>query len=360
MEDVSFLDRAVDLADRGWGRVQPNPLVGAVIVKDGQVVGEGWHRVFGGPHAEIEALRMAGAAARGATLYVSLEPCAHTGKTPPCTDAILAAGIARVVYGATDSTVRARGGAERLRQSGVTVDGPLAAERVRRQNRAFFHVHERASTYVALKLAVSLDACISRRRAAPTQLTGPEALAEVHRLRAGFDAILIGRGTAAADDPLLTVRGTVAPRVPPARIILDTHATLGSDLRIFGSADAGPVWVVVAEAAPADRVAKLERAGARVLRVPPTADGVDVRSAFQRLREHSVHTIFCEGGGLLAASLLSADLVQRLYLFIAPVILGESAVPAFPASAVNTRRLRTVETHRLGADALLILDRNGS
>lgn len=359
MDDAGYLDRAIRLADNGWGRVHPNPLVGAVIVRDGSVIAEGWHRAWGGPHAEIEALRKAGGNARGATLYVSLEPCAHTGKTPPCTDAILAAGITRVVYGATDTTVRAHGGAEQLRTNGVVVDGPLASDAVRRQNRAFFHVQETASTYLALKLAMSLDARISRRKDTPTQLSGPEAVAEVHRLRAGHDAILIGRGTAAADDPLLTVRGGVSPRVPPARIILDTHATLGPDLRMFATADAATVWIIVSEEAPAERVSRLEKKGARVLRVPATADGVDLRTALHRLYECGARTILCEGGGVLGAALLAADLVQRFYLFIAPVLLGGDAVPAFPSADVRSLKLTPVESHLLGKDALVILDRHG-
>jgi diaminohydroxyphosphoribosylaminopyrimidine deaminase/5-amino-6-(5-phosphoribosylamino)uracil reductase len=357
MDDASYLERAISLADRGWGQVHPNPLVGAVIVRNGQIIGEGWHRAWGGPHAEIEALRMAGDA-RGGTMYVSLEPCAHTGRTPPCTDAILAAGIARLVYGATDTSVRAGGGAERLRASGVQVEGPLAAENVRRQNRAFFHVQETASTYLALKLAVSLDGRISRSRNAPTQVTGPEAIEEVHRLRAGHDAIMVGRGTAVADDPMLTVRGAVSPRVPPARIVIDTHATAGPDLRMIDAKNAAPVWIVVSEAAPDGRVTQLEKAGVRVLRVPPTADGVDLRVTLKRLREQGMHTILCEGGGVLATSLLAADLVQRLYLFVAPVILGQDAVPAFPANALSAR-LRCAETRAVGRDALIVFDRNG-
>jgi diaminohydroxyphosphoribosylaminopyrimidine deaminase/5-amino-6-(5-phosphoribosylamino)uracil reductase len=359
MQDEQHLDRAIRLGEHGWGRVHPNPLVGAVVVKDGIVVGEGWHGEWGGPHAEVEALNVAGERARGATLYVSLEPCAHTGKTPPCTDAIAAAGIARVVFGATDTTVRAGGGAEALVHKGITVAGPIATEAVRRQNRAFFHVQETGSTYVALKLAMSLDCRISRTPSAPTQLTGAEAMAEVHRLRAGHDAILVGRGTAAADDPRLTVRLAAMPRVAPARILLDTHATLGPHLRVFTGEEASPVWILVSEAAPEHRVARLQQAGARVMRVPPAADGVDLSAALQQLRHHGVNTILCEGGGRLAASLLAADLVQRLYLFVAPTFLGVDAVPAFPLAAVGAPGLRIVEARTLGHDALLVLDRNG-
>ncbi|MGH7501513.1 MAG: bifunctional diaminohydroxyphosphoribosylaminopyrimidine deaminase/5-amino-6-(5-phosphoribosylamino)uracil reductase RibD [Longimicrobiales bacterium] len=357
MEDATYLEQAIRLAERGWGRVHPNPLVGAVIVRDGEVVGEGWHRVWGGPHAEVEAIREAGYRSADATLYVSLEPCAHRGKTPPCTDAIAAAGIRRVVFGAVDTTDRAGGGAELLRQRGIIVEGPLAAEAVRRQNRPFFHVQETHSTYVALKLAMSLDSRISRTATAPTQLTGPEAMAEVHRLRAGHDAILVGRGTGAADDPRLTVRGAVEPRVTPARILLDTDANLGPALRML-TGDAARVFVIVSASAPAERVRALESAGAHVLHVPPAAAGVDLRIAFQKLREHGIDTVFCEGGGRVAASLLEADLVQRLYLFIAPTFLGPDAVPAFAAGAVDARRLHVVETRTLGRDALLVLDRD--
>lgn len=355
--DEVWLERAIRLAERGWGHVHPNPLVGAVIVRDGHVVGEGWHRAFGGPHAEVEALRVAGDAARGATLYVSLEPCAHTGKTPPCTDAIAAAGVARVVFGATDSSARAAGGAEHMRRAGIHVDGPLAPDAVRRQNRAFFHVQETASTFVALKLAMSLDARISSRRNAPTQLTGDEAVAEVHRLRAGHDAILVGRGTVTADDPLLTVRGALSPRVPPARIVLDTHARLSPDLRMLADKDGGPVWIIASDEAAQPRIDALQDAGANVIQVSRTADGVDLRQAFARLREHGVNAILCEGGGILAVSLLAADLVQRVYLFVAPTFLGPDAVPAFPGGA-PTARFRVVETRAFGADAMIVMERS--
>ncbi|HVH13374.1 MAG TPA: bifunctional diaminohydroxyphosphoribosylaminopyrimidine deaminase/5-amino-6-(5-phosphoribosylamino)uracil reductase RibD, partial [Longimicrobium sp.] len=215
-QDRAFVRRAIELAWRGWGRVAPNPLVGCVIVRDdGEVVGEGWHSEYGQAHAEVEALRAAGEAARGATAYVSLEPCSHHGKTPPCTDALIAAGVRSVVFGGFDPNPRARGGAEVLRAAEIDVAGGVEEAAVRDQNAVFFHAHSPAGAdrpFVALKLAMSLDARIADRDGGSVWITGPEARAETHRLRAGYDAVAVGIGTARADDPQLTVRDIPVPR----------------------------------------------------------------------------------------------------------------------------------------------------
>ncbi|HYR07316.1 MAG TPA: bifunctional diaminohydroxyphosphoribosylaminopyrimidine deaminase/5-amino-6-(5-phosphoribosylamino)uracil reductase RibD, partial [Longimicrobium sp.] len=221
-QDIPYMRRAIALAANGWGRVAPNPMVGCVIVRDGEVVGEGWHTEYGQPHAEVEALRAAGDRARGATAYVSLEPCSHWGKTPPCTDALIAAGVRRVVFGAFDPNPKAQGGAEVLRAAEIEVAGGVEEPAVHDQNAVFFHAHSPAGQerpFVALKLAMSLDARIADRDGRSVWITGEASRAEVHRLRAGYDGIAVGIGTALADDPLLTVRGAVEPRVPPVRIV---------------------------------------------------------------------------------------------------------------------------------------------
>jgi len=358
--DAAFMRRALDLAWRGWGRVHPNPLVGAVVVRDGEVVGEGYHTEYGGPHAEVAALAAAGERARGATLYVTLEPCAHQGKTPPCTLAIEAAGIRRVVYGAEDPNPEARGGAERLRSQGVEVTGGVEREAVRAQNAAFFHAIERGDAYVALKLALSLDARLADAPGRSTVVTGPAARAEVHRLRAGYDAILVGIGTALADDPLLTVRGEIEPRVPPVRVVVDTEARLPLGSRLLATLHEAPVRVICAEDAPAERIRELERRGVDILAVRRSVTGgVDLAEALDRLRSTGVRSVFCEGGGRLGSALLSLGRVRRLYLFYAPRLFGAGGVEAFPGriEPVAFGDWGLTSTAAFGDDALLVLDR---
>jgi diaminohydroxyphosphoribosylaminopyrimidine deaminase/5-amino-6-(5-phosphoribosylamino)uracil reductase len=349
--------RALALAPLGWGRVHPNPLVGAVVVRDGRVVGEGYHAEYGGAHAEVIALRAAGDAARGATLFVSLEPCTHHGKTPPCTEAILAAGIADVVYAAEDPNTRAGGGAERLRAAGVRIHAGIERAAARELNAAFFHVHERGAPYVALKLAVSLDGRIASRPGVRTTLTGPAAMREVHRLRSGFDAILIGRGTAEADDPLLTVR-EVPVRQPPVRIVVDSGARLDPTSQLVRTAAEAPVWVLAAAHADAARCRELTDRGVRVVQVEPGPAGVDLHSGLRELSAAGARTIFAEGGSRIASTLLDADVIQRIFLFVAPVVLGSAALAAFDVAAQPSARWRFTREQRFGADVLLTLDRN--
>jgi diaminohydroxyphosphoribosylaminopyrimidine deaminase/5-amino-6-(5-phosphoribosylamino)uracil reductase len=356
--DRAFMREALALAERGWGRVHPNPLVGAVVVRDGEIVGVGYHAEYGGPHAEVAALMAAGERARGATIYVTLEPCSHHGKTPPCTEAILAAGIARVVFAAEDPHREARGGAERLREAGVEVVAGIERDAARAQNAIFFHQVERGSPFVALKYALTLDARLAEAPERPTAVTGPEVWTEVHRLRAGFDAIMVGSGTALADDPLLTVRGEVGPRVPPLRIILDTQARLPLDSRLLDSLAEAPILIACGESAPATRRGALEAAGARVLALPDGEGGVALGALFEHLAATGVRSIFCEGGGRLGATLLREDLVRRLYLFYAPLLFGESGVPAFPGGVRAPRgSWRRQRLEAFGEDHLLVLDR---
>lgn len=348
--------RALELAPRGWGRVHPNPMVGAVLVRDGRVVGKGWHEEYGGPHAEVRAIEQAGSAARGATLYVTLEPCAHEGKTPPCTDAIQRAGIARVVFAAHDPDPHARGGGAVLAERGIAVQGGLLEDEARALDPAFFHARESSDCWVAIKLALSLDGRIAERPGAPTPITGEAARAEVHRLRAGFDAILVGSGTARADDPALTVRGRITPRSQPTRVVVDSNAALALDSRLARTAADVPVIVIAGDDAPAGRVRALEDAGVRVLRVPRVQDGVDPNAALAALRESGVHRVLCEGGGRMAASLLKAELVHRLYLFCAPRFIGPEGAPAFALDSALPRSWRFRDVRPIGEDVLFTLD----
>jgi diaminohydroxyphosphoribosylaminopyrimidine deaminase/5-amino-6-(5-phosphoribosylamino)uracil reductase len=306
----------------------------------------------------VSALAGAGAAARGATLYVSLEPCAHHGKTPPCTHAILAAGIARVVYGARDPHAAAQGGGAFLAEHGVDVTAGVEERSARKVDPAFFHGCEAGTTWLALKLAVSLDARIAEEAGAPTRITGVHANAEVQRLRAGFDAIMVGLGTALADDPRLTVRGDVTPRVPPIRICVDSEARLPLESRLVRGAADAPVWIMATDAAPAERIRALEAAGVRMLRAAPSAGGIDIDDALAVLWNEGVRSVLCEGGGRIAASLIEADRVERLYLFQAPLLLGQGAVPAFPLRRKVDREDWSIhEARPVGDDVLVIADR---
>ena len=354
--------RALELAPRGWGRVAPNPMVGAVVVKDGRLVGEGWHREYGHPHAEVEALRQAGDDARGATAYVTLEPCAHWGKTPPCTEGLIAAGVGRVVFAAYDPNPKASGGGEVLRAAGIDVVGGVEVDAARQQNAAFFHLHspdEDSRPFVALKLALSLDAKVADRSRRSVWITGDEARAEVHRLRAGFDSIAVGIGTATADDPLLTVRGAIEPRLPPTRIVFDRHLRLPANSKLVRTAGEAPVWVVTADDAPVERRWALEKAGVKVLAAP---GGLD--EACSVLRGAGVRSMFVEGGAEIASALLRGGLVDRLYLFYAPLFLGPEGVSPFAAiespSIDEVARWTRVATESFGADTLVTLARPAS
>lgn len=327
--DRRFLERAIRLGARGWGRVEPNPMVGCVIVRDGETVGEGWHAEYGGPHAERAALADAGGRARGATAYVSLEPCRHYGKTPPCTRALVEAGIRRVVYGASDPGSDAGGGGEELRTAGIRVEGPMLTPREARiLNPGFFHA-EPGRPWTALKLAVSLDGRISRAEGARTQLTGRDVYACVHRLRAGFDAILVGTRTALVDDPLLTVRGEVTPRSPPRRVILDAGGRIPAGARILREGD-GDVLFYTTPASSGRWRRSIERAGGMVTEVESSPrEGVSLPAVLGSLRASGVGRLLCEGGGQLAGSLFREGLVDRAYLAFAPCLLGPAGVPAF-------------------------------
>jgi diaminohydroxyphosphoribosylaminopyrimidine deaminase / 5-amino-6-(5-phosphoribosylamino)uracil reductase len=358
--DKGFMERALELAAMGWGRVHPNPLVGAVVVRDGAIVGEGAHREWGGPHAEVEALEAAGAAARGATLYVTLEPCAHHGKTPPCTEAIVAAGVRTVVFAAEDPDPAAAGGSAVLEAAGVEVRAGIGRDAARRQNALFLTPLELGRPFVAIKFGLSLDSRIARAPGERTRITGREAEAEVHRLRAGFDAILVGGRTGRIDDPLLTARGEPVPRVPAVRVVVSGSADLPPDGRLAATAHETPVWLVTGAVAPEDRVTALLARGVRVLYAATAAggsSGLDPTSVVRLLAEHGVRSILCEGGGRLASALLAARTVDRLYLFHAPVVFGEGGVPAFPGTAAQFEG-RVVEAKQLGDDTLTIVDRS--
>ena len=350
------MQRALDLARRGWGRVAPNPLVGAVVLSGDAVVGEGYHAEYGGPHAEIVALQAAGERARGATLVVNLEPCAHHGKTPPCTDAIVKAGVTRVVAALSDPDPEARGGAGVLRGKGVIVSIGLLAEAAAALNAPFLFAREqRERPFVALKLATSIDGRIADAAGSSQWVSGESAREYVHWLRAGFDAIAVGGTTALQDNPRLTVRGPVTPRRPPVRVVFDRRAMLNPSALLVSGAREVPTWVMSSLEAPVSSVTALEQNGVRVFRPDSLASGL------RMLRDAGIESVLCEGGGALGARLLTDGLVDRLYWVQAPVWLGEGAIPAFPGvppqPLAAAPRWTPVERRVLGSDTLLVLDR---
>ncbi|HEV7588965.1 MAG TPA: bifunctional diaminohydroxyphosphoribosylaminopyrimidine deaminase/5-amino-6-(5-phosphoribosylamino)uracil reductase RibD [Longimicrobium sp.] len=357
--DEAWMRRALELARRGWGRTAPNPMVGCVIVRDGRVVGEGWHAEYGGPHAEVEALRAAGDAAHGATAYVTLEPCAHHGKTPPCTQALIAAGIGCVVFAVADPDPEAGGGGEVLRAAGIESVGGVEKQAARDQNAVFFHAHSSAGAsrpFVALKLALSADARVADRDGRSMWITGEEARAETHRLRSGFDAVAVGIGTALADDPRLTARGPVIPRIAPTRVVFDRTLRLPPTSTLAATTAEAPVIAVTAMDAPTERAEALEAAGVRVMRVP---DGIE--RTLETLRQAGIRSMFVEGGAELAGSLLRAGVVDRLYLFYAPLFLGPEGLSPFDALESppidQAPRWRRIQTAAFGADTLVTLAR---
>lgn len=348
--DETWLRRALHLAEFGWGQVHPNPLVGAVVVRDHRIVGEGWHARLGAPHAEPMALEAAGELARGATLYVTLEPCAHHGKTPPCTDAIIASGITRVVCAMRDPNPEAAGGIERLRAAGIAAEvGPLTEE-AGRLNARFVHRFQRAGRpFVAVKLAVSMDGCVADAEGRSQWLSGSEAREWVHHERAGHAAIGIGAATAIADDARLTVRGAVTPRIPPTRVVFDRGGRLPATHGILAEAASVPVVVIRGSDAPA---------------LPPLSGVTEVRAAdlgaaLAALVELGLDSLLVEGGGRLAGALLGAGLVDRVYQVQSPLWLGQGQ-PAWPGlgtpALAEAVRWRTVARRALGADTLLVLE----
>lgn len=354
MTDADAMVRALELARLGWGRVAPNPLVGAVLVRDGRSLAEGYHAEFGGEHAEIRAL---GACddPHGATCVVTLEPCAHHGKTPPCADALVSAGIARVVYALPDLDATAGGGAARLRQAGVEVVEGVGRSEAAALNAPFLWSRRRPGRpFVALKLATSLDGFVADRTGTSQWISGAEAREYAQWLRAGFDAIAVGRVTAVLDDPALTVRGSVTPRVAPRRVVFARAGEVPSTLQL--SRTAGEVPTVVFVQPDAESRVRTSLVGSQVA----VRAVRDLDEALSDLRSQGVTSLLVEGGGVLATALLEAGLVDRLYWIQAPHWLGDGH-PAFgrrTSALLGEASAWTVtERQALGPDTLLVVDR---
>jgi len=356
--DARFMRRALELAERGRGLTSPNPMVGAVVVSGETIVGEGFHEVAGGPHAEVAALAAAGARARGATLYVTLEPCVHHGRTPPCVPVVLAAGVGRVVAALIDPNPLVGGcGLAALRAAGVEVtDGVLAAD-AERQNRAFLTAMRRNRPHVTLKAAMTLDGRIADVHGESKWITGPVARAAVHRLRSQSDAIVVGVGTALRDDPALTARLDRPWPREPYRVVLDSTARTPADARLIAAGTRARALILTGENADTARVAALRAAGATVVTVAGRAGRVDLRGALAALAAREVRAVLVEGGGEVHGAFLDAGLVDRVAMFVAPRLLGgRTATPAIGGAGSPLKgaaRLTTLEVTRVGDDLLI-------
>jgi diaminohydroxyphosphoribosylaminopyrimidine deaminase/5-amino-6-(5-phosphoribosylamino)uracil reductase len=361
--DRRFMELALALGRRGLGRTWPNPAVGAVVVKDGVIVGRGWTQPGGRPHAEPVALAQAGAAARGATLYVTLEPCSHVGKSPPCADAVIAAGIARVVSALEDPNPEVGGqGHARLRAAGIAVDIGLCASEAAHDHAGHIRRIREKRPHVILKLAVSADDKIAAAGHKPVAITGEVAKARMHLLRAQCDAILVGIGTVLSDDPLLTCRLPGMEARSPVRVVLDRSLRLPGASRLVHSARATPLWVMTSSLAEAPAAAGLGSAGAQVIRLRSAKPaGLDLVEALHTLAERRITRLLVEGGARVAASFVAANLVDEFWLLRGPDAIGAggiAALDALPLAAITRSpafRVRASESY--GSDTLTVYER---
>jgi len=353
--DAEYMRQAIALARRGLGRTSPNPPVGAVVVARGRVVGRGWHRGPGTAHGEAAALRAAGARARGATLYVSLEPCNHHGRTPPCTDAVLAAGVRRVVFGARDPNPHVRGGgAARLKRAGLEVMGGVERAACEEVIAGFTSLVRRGRPLVTLKLAATLDGRIATRTGESRWITGPQARALVHRWRDEMDAVMVGVGTVLADDPRLTSRRRGGR--DPLRVIVDSRLRTPVGALVL-TKEAAPATLLASVISNGRKLTALRARSATVLSLPGRGGRVSLRRLFAALGQRGVATVLLEGGATLAAAALREGLVDRLALFVAPRLIGADGRPMLASLGVrrltDAPRLRLLGTERIGDDWLL-------
>src|ERR1700716_1480463 len=363
--DQRFMLWALTVGRRGQGRTWPNPAVGAVVVKDGVIVGRGWTQPGGRPHAEPEALKRAGEAARGATLYVTLEPCSHFGKSPPCADAVIAAGIARVVSAIEDPNPEVAGqGHARLRAAGIVVDVGLGAKEAARDHAGHFRRIRDKRPHVLLKLAVSSDDKIGAAGRKPVAITGQAAKARVHLPRDQCDAILVGIGTVQADDPLLTCRLPGMEARSPVRVVLDRSLRIPGACRLVHSARETPLWIMTSNLAEAPAAMKLGASGAQVMRVATTTTpppGLDLAAVLHALAEKGITRLLVEGGSRLASSFVAAGLVDEAWLLRGPEPVGAdgvAALDALPLSAITgSPALKVRASESLGQDTLTIYER---
>jgi diaminohydroxyphosphoribosylaminopyrimidine deaminase / 5-amino-6-(5-phosphoribosylamino)uracil reductase len=335
-EDRRYMQRALELAQRGEGRVEPNPMVGCVLVRDGTIVGEGWHQKFGGAHAEIGALKAAGQLAQGATAYVTLEPCCHTGKTPPCTTALIAADVARVVAACKDPNPAVSGGGlAALAAAGVVVESGLLEDQATALIAPFAKLMTQHRPWIIAKWAMTLDGKIASHTGDSRWISGEASRAVVHQLRGRVDAILVGRGTAELDDPLLTAR----PRGlrTPTRVVLDSQATLAHDSRLVSTAQEAPVMVVASASAPSDRCEQLRNLGVEVRQSSAPDRDARLAELLDELGRRQMTNVLVEGGGEVLGALRDLDAIDEVHVFVAPRILG--GMGASPMAGIGVERV---------------------
>ena len=360
--DHRFMQLALSLGRRGLGRTWPNPAVGAVVVKDGVIVGRGWTQAGGRPHAETEALKRAGKSAKGATLYVTLEPCSHQGKTPPCVDAIIRAGIARVVSSSEDANPQVAGqGHARLRERGIAVEVGLGAEEAVRTHSGHFRRMREGRPQVLLKLAASADGKAGLPGRKPAGITGEAARLRVHQMRAESDAILVGIGTVLSDDPHLTCRLPGMLECSPVRVILDARLRVPLATSIIGTARETPTWVFAGANASPVAEGILKSKGVEVFRVEAKDGRLDLAAVVKMLAERGITRLMVEGGPTVAAAFVEADLVDEGALFRSPKPLGSGidALEGLPLTALTrSPRLKPVVTETIGDDTLELFERS--
>lgn len=361
--DLQRMRRAVALARKGHFQVEPNPPVGCIVERGEEgIVGEGWHKAYGGPHAEIEALRLAGDRARGATVYVTLAPCSHAGKTPPCADALIEAGVARLVYGAADpNPMVGEAGLQRLRGAGIEVVGPVLSDACRALLGRFARHLERGRPWVLAKWAMSLDGSISPKVGQGGAITGVRAKRYTHELRGRVEAVMVGVGTVEADDPRLDCRLEDGPpdgRPQPLRVILDLAGATPPTARMLREAGGAPVLVYCRTAVPAEAVAGLSEAGAEVVTVAEENGGLALAHVLDDLHRRGVARVLVEGGAQVHGSLIREGLVDQVSAFVAPRILGgREAVPAVRGTGIASAEaacvLEEVRWRKVGDDLLM-------
>lgn len=354
--DLRYMRLALSLARRGLGRVWPNPAVGCVIVQDGRIVGRGWTQPSGRPHAEVVALAQAGAAAKGATAYVTLEPCAHHGKTPPCADALINAGIERVVCALGDPDPRVDGGGfDMLRAAGIRVETGLCEDEARADQAGFLSRVTRGRPMLTLKLASSFDGRIATASGESQWITGPEARRHVHAMRASHDAVMVGAGTARDDDPSLTVRGLGVDH-QPVRVVLSRHLDLPLDSHLARTAREVPLWICHGRRAAPELIAAWKGIGATLIEVDEAQAALNPASVLRALGDRGLTRVYCEGGGGLAASLLMAGLVDDLVGYGAGLAIGAEGRPSLAAMGLSrlaeAPRFDLVECRDIGGDVL--------
>jgi diaminohydroxyphosphoribosylaminopyrimidine deaminase/5-amino-6-(5-phosphoribosylamino)uracil reductase len=359
MDDIHFMNLALDLASKGEGTTSPNPMVGALVVKDGQVVGRGYHKSAGGPHAEVNALDAAGGLAKGATLYVTLEPCNHTGRTPPCTHKILDSGVGRVVAAMKDPNKKVAGhGAEFLERNGVSVTTGVCEAQAKKLNESFIKYVGTGRPFVIAKCAATLDGRIATRTGDSRWVTGEAARRFVHQLRHKVDAIMVGINTIRNDDPSLTTRLPDLQGSDPLRIILDTHLSINTDARVLRQKSAVPTILVAGPNVSRDKKNALEKAGARVMEAPLKNKLIDMNPLMERLGAMELTSLLIEGGSRVLASAFNHAVVDKVCFFYAPKILGgDDGVPICSGPGVAKMSkciaINDMAIHRFGDDVLL-------